>query len=115
MDYTKCKEFIAFSHVTDKHRYWIDGGWLYSDDCPGLFQYHTPEDKKIVKDVYNSYVNNWKLKDVEASIFKFDKMITIKIDKIIEDNNELLPLPPKKTRKKRNETKPDIESEIASD
>lgn len=106
MDYTKCKEFIAFSHVIDKDRYWINQGWLYSDDCPGLFCYHTSEDKKIVRDVYESYINSWKLKDVEATVFKMERVEKFKIDKIKIDKakgktQEELIIPEIKTRKPR--------------
>lgn len=88
MDYTKCREFIAFSHIVDKDRYWINQGWLYSDDCPGLFCYHTSEDKKTAKDVYESYINNWKLKGVEAVVLKIDKIEKFKIDKIKIDSDK---------------------------
>ena len=85
MDHTKCKTFIAFRHVEDKDTFWIDDGWVYSTECPALFPYQTKEEKERVHDVFNSYITSWKLKQVEAVIFKNSGIESIKIDKILEE------------------------------
>lgn len=95
MDYTKCKTFVAFKHTKDKDTYWIEGGWEYSEESPLIFPYQTREEKARVQEVYNSYVKNWGLKNVEAIIFKNAGLEPIKLDKITSDTVE------PKTRKKR--------------
>ena len=96
MDHTKCKTFIAFKHTTkDKDTYWIEGGWEYSEESPLIFPYTTKAEKDRVTEVYNSYIKNWGLKNVEAILFTNAGPAKLKIDKIEE------PAPEPKVRKKR--------------
>ena len=100
MDHTKCKTFIAFRHTdpSTKSTYWIEQGWEYSEDTPGLFPYQSKADKDHATEMINRYTNNWMLNNVEGIILKVEGIASLKIDKIEKEADK-----PKRTRKKKNE------------
>lgn len=108
MDYTKNKTFACFKHTQDKNTYWINGGWMFDQETPGLFPYDTREDKKIVEDVANSIATHWEVKNLELVILKVVSSSDVKIPKKNEIKTEGDEIVKKRTR---GPNKPKIKSE----
>jgi hypothetical protein len=105
MDYTKTKTFIAFRHVADKNRYWVEYGWVFSEESPSLYPYDTKDQKKIADEVLDSYINNWGLKDVETVIVTVGASKSIsdrKKKEVVKTSKDVVAVPEKKTRKKKD-------------
>lgn len=78
MDYTKSGTFAAFKHTEDKNTYWINCGWYYDQEVPGLFPYDTKENKTIVNDVAKNISEHWNLKNIQLVTLKVTGIINIK-------------------------------------
>lgn len=80
MNHTKTQFFAAFKHVEDKNTYWINGAWCYDQESPGLFEYETKEQKQRVKDVGQSLLETWNLKDVEMVVLKIQDVTKLTVE-----------------------------------
>jgi len=87
-DHTKKTTFAAFVNIDKSDKYWIDGHWEFSDDCPSLFKFNTKEEKKLVQDVAQSYLDNWGCKALELVVFEVKSRHEVKLQKRTEAEKE---------------------------
>lgn len=88
-DHTKKTTFAAFVNIDKGDKYWIDGHWEFSDDTPSLFKFNTKEEKKIVQDVAQSYLDNWGCKSLELVVFELKSRHEVKLKKRSDEEREL--------------------------
>lgn len=70
MDHTKKTIFAGFVNNSKGSKYWVDGHFEYSEDVPTLFRFNTKEEKTIVQEVAQSYLDNWGMDSIELVIFE---------------------------------------------
>lgn len=94
MDHTKTTIFAGFKHTEDRNTYWLNCGWYYDTEIPGLFPYETKEQKQNVKEVSKSISEHWNLKNLQ--------LVTLKVTGIQEIVAEEETVVKKRGRKPKN-------------
>lgn len=89
MDHTKKTTFVGFVNVDKNDKYWVDGHFEFGQDSPTLFRFNTKEEKEIVKDIAQGYLDNWNFKEVEMVVFEAKSRHPIKLKKRTEEEKEL--------------------------
>lgn len=79
-DHTKKTTFAGFVNVDKSNKYWMEGHFEYGEDAPTLFRFNTKEEKAIVQEVAQSYLDNWGCDALELVIFeaKARHVVTLK-------------------------------------
>jgi preprotein translocase subunit SecF len=88
MDHTKQTTFAGFVNVEKHNKYWVDGHFEFSEDCPTLFRFNTKEEKARVQDVAQSYLDNWGFEAVELVIFEVKSRHLVTLKKRTESEKE---------------------------
>lgn len=88
MDHTKKTTFVGFINVEKGDKYWIDHGFTYNEDAPGLFRYNTKEEKDIAKSVAQSYIDNWGIKAVEMVVLEVKSRHSVNLTKRSDEERE---------------------------
>ena len=89
MDHTKKTTFVGFVNVDKSDKYWVDGHFEFGQDAPTLFRFNTKEEKEIVKDIAQGYLDNWNFKEVEMVVFEAKSRHPVKLKKRTEEEKEL--------------------------
>lgn len=92
MDHTKKNTFAAFVNVDKNDKYWINGNWQNETDTPSLFKYNTSEEKKIVQEVAQSYIDNWGVDALEVVILEVKSRHITKLKKSTEAEKDAIRL-----------------------
>ena len=68
MDYCKNRQFLAFINKDGKDKYWVDGGFPWSDVSPTLHPYDTKEEKLLAREIGESLSCWSETGDIEAVV-----------------------------------------------
>jgi len=68
MDYCKNRQFLAFINKDGKDKYWVDGGFPWSEVSPTLHPYDTKEEKLLAREIGESLSCWSETGDIEAVV-----------------------------------------------
>lgn len=88
MDHTKKTTFAAFTNSTSTDKFWVNGHFEFDTDSPTLFRYNTKEEKAVVKEVAQSYLDHWNMKNIELVVFEMTSRQVVKLTKRSEEEIE---------------------------
>lgn len=88
MDHTKTNTFAGFVNIEKNNKFWVDGGFMYCEDTPSLFKFNTKEEKAIVQNVAQSYIDNWGFEAVELVIFEIKSRHIVNLKKRSEQERK---------------------------
>lgn len=110
MNYTETKHFAAFVNIEGKNKFWVNQHWQWDEDCPGLFQYDSREDKKRVEEVAQSYIDHWGMDKIELVVFEVKSRKEMTLTKNINAEEELIQENKEKSERKNKEKSEKIQS-----